>query len=206
MAGTVAGTEVSAKNLIGFAGPMEMDRTPCCLDPRRRPACGTRFSELRAWVCRVTGKGVRVVSLSGTEQGRAPFFAQPVGYDGRAFHIAADHGCDTEKLLHDACHWLVAPKERRSKPNYGLGPGKGDRWSRAVDDVTGDNEEVTVMLLERFLAPHFGLACSKIAEPDYNVADRRNVDFAECEVRASALLDALLPTLDRAGAAQRLTA
>lgn len=185
---------------------METDRVPCCLDPARRPPCGTRFAELRAWVCRVTGKGVRVVSLTGSEQGRAPFFAQPVGYDGRAFHIAADHGCDTEKLLHDACHWLVAPKERRSKPNYGLGPGKGDRWARAVDDPTGDNEEVTVMLLERLLAPHFGLAPSKIAEPDYNVADRRNVDYEACERRSAALFESLLPTLGRPVPAQRLTA
>lgn len=171
---------------------MELDRIACCLDPRRKPACGTRFAELRAWVCRVTGKGVRVVTLSGTEQGRAPFFAQPVGYDGRFFHVAADHGCDTEKLLHDACHWLVAPKERRSKPNYGLGPGKG---MRLVDDATADNEEVTVMLLERLLAPRFGLHASKIAEPDYNVANRRNVDWAMCEERAAAILASLEPSL-----------
>jgi len=103
-----------------------------------------------------------------------------VGYDGRAFHVAFDHGCDTEKLLHEVCHWLVAPKARRTKPNYGLGP-----VGREVDDVTGDNEEVTVMLLERLLAPHFGLAEDKIARPDYNVVSRRNVDWDSCESRAS---------------------
>lgn len=171
---------------------MELDRTPCCLDPRRRPACGTRFGELKRWVCGVTGKGVRVCTLEGGEQGKAPFFAQPVGYDGRFFHVAADYGCDTEKLLHDACHWLVAPKERRSKPNYGLGPGKG---LRLVDDATADNEEVTVMLLERLLAPFFGLDESKIAEPDYNVADRRNLDWEACEARAAVLLDSLRESL-----------
>lgn len=177
---------------------MELDRTPCCLDPRRRPACGTRFAELKRWVCRVTGKGVKMCTLVGQEQGKAPFFAQPVGYDGRSFHVAADYGCDTEKLLHDACHWLVAPKERRSKPNYGLGPGKG---LRLIDDATADNEEVTVMLLERLLAPIFGLDESKIAEPDYNVADRRNLDWAACETRATALLESLRVTLDATGSA-----
>lgn len=135
---------------------------------------------------------MKVVSLSGTEQGRSPFFAQPVGYDGRSFHVAADHGCDTEKLLHDACHWLVAPKERRTKPNYGLGPGPGQRL---VDDVTADNEEVTVMLLEYRLAPFFGLAESRIAKPDYNVADRRNVDWPACESRADEILERLRSTL-----------
>lgn len=134
-----------------------------------------------------------MVTLAGTEQGRAPFWAQPVGYDGRHFHVAADHGCDTEKLLHDACHWLVAPKDRRAKPNYGLGPGKG---MRLVDDATGDNEEVTVMLLERKLAPFFALAPERIAAPDYNVADRRNVEWDACEARAEGLLESLLPSLD----------
>lgn len=182
---------------------MKLDRTPCCLDPRRKPACGTRFDALRVWVCRVTGKGVRVVTLEGQEQGKGPFFAQPVGYDGRSFHVAADHGCDTEKLLHDACHWLVAPKERRSKPNYGLGPGKGQRL---VDDATADNEEVTVMVLERLLAPFFALDESRIAEPDYNVADRRNVDWAGCEERATALLESLRATLESSPASQRRSA
>ena len=181
---------------------MTPDRTPCCLDLRRKPSCGTRFAELRRWVCQVTGKGVRIVTLEGGEQGRAPFFAQPVGYDGRFFHVAADYGCDTEKLLHDACHWLVAPKERRSKSNYGLGPGKG---LRLVDDATADNEEVTVMLLERLLAAVFGLAESKIAEPDYNVADRRNLDWTACETRAAGLMESLrgsLAALDVRAAAE----
>ncbi len=169
---------------------MLVDRTPCCLAPARRPRCGTRFLELRTWVCRVTGKGVQLVTLEGDEQGRAPFFAQPVGFDGRRFLVAADHGCDTEKLLHEACHWLVAPKVRRGRPNYGLGPGP-----RLVDDRTSDNEEVTVMLLERSLAPHFGLAESRIAKPDYNVADRRNVDWAACEAIARDILTRLESSL-----------
>jgi hypothetical protein len=166
---------------------VRFDRTPCCLLPASR--CGTRFSELHAWVTRNTGKGVKVVELASGEQGKAPFWAQPVGYDGRAFYVAFDHGCDTEKLLHEACHWLVAPRARRQKPNYGLGP-KG----REVDDVTADNEEVTVMLLERLLAKDFGLPLEKIAEPDYNVAHRRNVDWDACEARAAALYESLQTT------------
>ena len=177
---------------------MRFDRTPCCNEPRSR--CGTRFPELQAWASRITGKGVKLVSLSGDDQGKAPFFAQPVGYDGRAFHVAFDHGCDTEKLLHEVCHWLVAPRARRSKPNYGLGP-KG----REVDDVTGDNEEVTVMLLERRLAPHFGLPLEKIAEPDYNVAHRRNVDWDACEERAEALYTTTVTTLQPAAPAAGLS-
>src|SRR5579859_3895701 len=96
-------------------------RSACCESPAR--SCGTEFEALRRFAARLTGKGLRLVALSGEEQGRAPFFAQPVGYDGRAFHVAEDHGCDTEKLLHEVCHWLAAPKERRTLPNYGLGPG-----------------------------------------------------------------------------------
>ena len=166
------------------------ERTACCeLEGSR---CGTRFSTLRAWVTRTTGKGVRLVSLSGDAQGKAPFFAQPVGYDGRTFHVAFDHGCDTEKLLHEACHYWCTPRERRGKPNYGLGPGGHEgHGGREVDDVSGDNEEVTVMFLERLLAPEFGLAVERIAKVDYNVVSRHNVDYAACEARASALLASL---------------
>jgi hypothetical protein len=178
---------------------MRPGRTPCCLTPRSH--CGTRFRELVAWTSRVTGKGVRLVDLEGDEQGRAPFHAQPVGYDGRAFHVAHDHGCDTEKLLHEVCHWFAAPKARRVKPNYGLGPA-----GREVDDVTGDNEEVTVMLLERALAPHFALPLARIAKPDYNVANRRNVDWDACEARAGALYDACAATLPAREATPRAEA
>ena len=163
---------------------MIRDRTPCCLSPARR--CGTRWDALRRWACATTGKGVRVVALEGDEQGKPPFLAQPVGFDGRAFWVAADHGCDTEKLLHEVCHWLTAPRERRGRVNYGLGPGP-----TIVDDATSDNEEVTTMLLEQLLAPHFALPESRIARPDYNVADRRNVDWDACAARARAIYDGL---------------
>lgn len=165
-------------------------RVPCCIAPSARTPCGTRWAELRVWACATTGKGVQVVALEGGEQGKAPYFAQPVGFDGRSFHVAADYGCDTEKLLHEVCHWLVAPKERRGAMNYGLGP-----VTRDVDDVTSDNEEVTVMILERKLAPHFKLADSKIAKPDYNVANKRNVEWDGCEQRAEAVYQALLGSL-----------
>ncbi|MEI8259257.1 MAG: hypothetical protein WCJ30_26615, partial [Deltaproteobacteria bacterium] len=62
---------------------MQDGRTPCCLDPARR--CGTRWKDLVAWTTKMTGKGIRVVTLREGEQGRAPFHAQPVGYDGRSF-------------------------------------------------------------------------------------------------------------------------
>ncbi len=173
---------------------METNRQPCCLDPRpargRRP-CGTRWTELRAWACKTTGKGVRVVTLQGDEQGKPPFFAQPVGYDGRAFQLGFDHGCDTEKLLHDVCHWLVAPKERRGRMNFGLGPGP-----TSVTDAESDNEEVTVMLLEGLLAPLFLLAPDKIAKPDYNVADRRNVDWDACAERARVVFESVRPAIE----------
>ena len=169
---------------------MDSNRRPCCLDPSKRVPCGTRWEELRKWACATTGKGVRVVTLSGSAQGSAPFFAQPVGYDGRAFMLGFDQGCDTEKLLHDVCHWLVAPKERRGRMNFGLGPGP-----TTVTDLVSDNEEVTVMLLEGLLAPLFSLAPDKIAKPDYNVADRRNLDWDACANRAEAIFDAVRPTL-----------
>lgn len=169
---------------------METNRRPCCLDESRRPPCGTRWDELRKWACATTGKGVRLVTLSGDAQGNAPFFAQPVGYDGRTFQIGFDHGCDTEKLLHDVCHWLVAPKERRSRINFGLGPGP-----TTVSEAESDNEEVTVMLLEGLLAPIFRLAPSRIAKPDYNVANRRNLDWHDCEARARTIFEAVRSTI-----------
>lgn len=139
-----------------------------------------------------TGKGVQVVSLPPHQRGAAPFFAQPVGFDGRMFLLAHDHGCDTEKLLHEVCHWLVAPKHRRNRMNYGLGPG-----TSTVEYPESDNEEVTVMLLERLLAPHFGLHESKIAKPDYNVEDRRNVEWEACQTRAEELFETYTPSKPR---------
>ncbi len=144
---------------------------------------------------------MKVVTLEGSEQGQAPYFAQPVGFDGRAFHVAADYGCDTEKLLHEVCHWLVAPKERRGLMNYGLGP-----VTREPDDEICDNEEVTVMLLEGKLAPHFRLDASKIARPDYNVASKRNVDWDACEARAQVLAESLGASLQRVLAPPTMTA
>lgn len=171
---------------------MANERKPCCIDPSRKVPCGTRWEELRRWSSATTGKGVRVVSLQGDEQGKGPFFAQPVGFDGKTVHIAADYGCDTEKLLHEGCHWLLAPKARRGLMNYGLGPGPRD-----LDDFTCDNEEVSVMLLERMLAPHFRLADDRIAKPDYNVASKRNVDWDACEVRARSIYDAVASSLPK---------
>ena len=74
--------------------------------------------------------------------------------------------------------------------NYGLGPGPRD-----IDDVTSDNEEVTVMLLEGKLAPQFRLPAAKIARPDYNVASKRNVDWESCEARAQTIAEAVAPSL-----------
>jgi len=165
-------------------------REACCIGKKKHP-CGTRWEDLRKWAAAVTGKGIRVVALEGTEQGKAPFFAQPVGFDGRTFHLAWDHGCDTEKLLHEVCHWLLAPRERRGRLNYGMGP------QQKLDDVTADNEEVSVMLLEQLLAPHFRLAPDKIAKPDYNVASKRNVDWDACEERAEAAYAAQLTSLPK---------
>ena len=157
------------------------DRTPCCLIPQTR--CGTRWKELCEWTVKVTGRGFRTVDLHGDEQGRTPFFAQPVGYDGRIFYVAGDKGCDTEKLLHEACHFLVSPKERRSMVNYGLGPGP----FRPVDDLISDNEEVVVSLLQMKIAPCFGLPDDKMVRPDYNVANRRHLDWNDCFARADEL-------------------
>jgi hypothetical protein len=165
------------------------DRTACCQDPAAR--CGTRLKELCAWVGKVTGKGWRLVELRGDEQGKAPFFAQPVGYDGRTFFIARDGLCDTEKLMHEACHFLAAPRERRHTANYGLGPGP----FRPVDDLTSDNEEVSVTLLQYKIAARFNLPEEKLAKPDYNVANKRHLDWDACHQRADALFEQIAATL-----------
>ena len=86
-----AGALLTRASLLGLARRaddvyegrvVDTDRTPCCLDPKQRIPCGTRWAELRKWACSTTGKGVRTVTLGGTQQGKAPFWAQPVGYDG----------------------------------------------------------------------------------------------------------------------------
>lgn len=140
---------------------------------------------------KVTGKGWRLVELRGDEQGKAPFFAQPVGYDGRTFFIARDGLCDTEKLMHEACHFLAAPRERRHTANYGLGPGP----FRPVDDLTSDNEEVSVTLLQYKIAARFNLPEEKLAKPDYNVANKRHLDWDACHQRADALFEQIAATL-----------
>jgi len=164
-------------------------RQPCCLDPANR--CGTRWEVLTKWVTRNTGKGIRIVALKGDEQGKTPFFAQPVGYDGRSFFVAGDRGCDTEKLLHEACHFLVSPPERRNMVNYGLGPGP----FRPVDDFISDNEEVAVGFLQAKLAPVFGLPEHKLAKLDYNVANKRHLDWAAAEARAEEVYARVVGTL-----------
>jgi hypothetical protein len=167
---------------------MRPDRPPRCLLAKSR--CGTRWEILRKWACSTTGKGVKLVTLEDDEQGKAPFYAQPVGFDGRAFFIAGDGLCDTEKLLHEVCHWLVAPKERRNRINYGLGPHAPD-----VELIVADNEEVVANLLERHCAPHFSLNLSCLQRPDYNVAIRRHLDWETCEARALEIYEGIAGAL-----------
>mgnify|MGYP003383360394 CR=1 FL=1 len=164
-------------------------RTACCLLPGSK--CGTRYDALRAWVCKWTGKGVKLVSLTGDEQGKTPFFAQPVGFDGRCFYVALDMGCDTEKLLHEACHFFLAPKERRNLVNYGHGPGP----FKKIDNEESDNEEVAVSLLEEALAPYFQLSPARMNLPDYNVANKRHLDWDACRATAEEAFERLKPTL-----------
>lgn len=165
------------------------DRSPCCTDPKMR--CGTDWALLTTWVTKTTGKGFRLVELHGDEQGRMPFFAQPVGFDGRTFFIARDGLCDTEKLMHEACHFLVAPKSRRNKVNYGLGPGP----FRDVNDYEADNEEATTQLFQYLIAPCFGLAQEKMPRADYNCANRRNIEWDACHARAAETLARVRETL-----------
>lgn len=164
-------------------------RIPCCLEPNSR--CGTRYAELKSWVCRVTGKGVKVVKLAGVEQGGPPFYAQPVGFDGRSFFLGWDTGCDTEKLLHEACHFFFASRERRHVVNYGLGPAQ----FCTVDQDEADMEELSTGLLQRKLAPIFQLPEKRLYKPDYNVANKRRLDWDAGEQRATEMFEKLLPTM-----------
>ena len=77
--------------------------------------------------------------------------------------------------------------------NFGLGPGP-----TTVSAAESDNEEVTVMLLEGLLAPLFALLPERIAKPDYNVADRRNVDWDSCGERAQAIFESVRPGIQAA--------
>ena len=51
------------------------------------------------------------------------------------------------------------------------------------------------MLLEGLLAPLCKLSPNKIAKPDYNVADKRNLDWDACAERAQAIFDQVRPTI-----------
>jgi hypothetical protein len=75
--------------------------------------------------------------------------------------------------------------------NYGLGPGP----FRDVDDHTSDNEEVTTSLFQGMIAPCFGLPAHKMPRPDYNCANRRNIDWPACEARAQEVFDRVKDSL-----------
>lgn len=134
--------------------------------------------KLWAWAEATTGGRI----LRDGVPGAPPCFEQPVGWDGSAIHLVAGVGNEDEQVLHEACHWLVTPPERRRALNWGLGPGP-----RLVDVVTADNEEVVAGLLTARLARTFGVPPAAIPRPDASVTHARHVDWDACEARADAL-------------------
>lgn len=150
--------------------------------------------KLQIWAEAVTGAPIRPDGIPD----RAPCWSQPVGWDGQSIHLVAGEGDVDERVLHEVCHFLVTPPERRRVPNWGLGPGP-----RLVDTKTADNEEVTAALLTARLAPRFGVRASALPRPDESVTVARNVDWDACEARADALLRAAGDGAERGDPADR---
>ena len=67
-----------------------------------------------------------------------------------------------------------------------------------MDDFVSDNEEVTVGMLQGKLAPVFGLPAHKLAKLDYNVANKRHLDWPACEQRAEEVYARVVGTLPKA--------
>lgn len=78
---------------------------------------------------------------------RAP--AEAYSWDGRAVSTRTE----ASVLIHEVAHWLVAPSNRRTLPDFGLGAGPETGWVvkanavRCVDDVTKEREELYASLL-----------------------------------------------------------
>lgn len=80
-------------------------------------------------------------------------------YDGYAWDgktIAT--GMPSLQVLHDACHYLVCPVERRSIPDFGLGTGPGSRnKSKPVMHwLDGEMEEIQALILTGLYQLHLG--------------------------------------------------
>ncbi len=70
-------------------------------------------------------------------------------WDGRAVSIRTEAAV----LIHEVAHWLIAPLNRRTLPDFGLGAGPETGWAaqanaiRCVDDRTKEREELHASLL-----------------------------------------------------------
>lgn len=75
--------------------------------------------------------------------------AAAFSWDGRAVRTRSE----ASVLIHEVAHWLIAPPERRSLPDFGLGAGpETDRIAeadaaRCVDDAVKEEEELLASML-----------------------------------------------------------
>jgi hypothetical protein len=75
-----------------------------------------------------------------------------------------------EMQLHDVAHWLVCPKRRLKKPEFGLGPDPAriypldNELYKTVSDQTGSNEETLTCEVQFALVYFLGLDISYAQE------------------------------------------
>lgn len=107
-----------------------------------------------------------------------------VTWDGHTLVCHTHRGDDDEKdifftALHDICHHLVAPPERRGMVNWGLGPdpyeptGLCPDSELSVDEL--EREELLACKLQVHLAPVFGFTRSELFRLDVKYSDVREI-------------------------------
>ncbi len=82
----------------------------------------------------------------------------PVGYSWNGRHLRPT-GLTLESQLHEVAHLLITPPERRSQPEFGLGPDPYRRNDvpRTVTVQRADREELHTCWLQQLLARLCGL-------------------------------------------------
>lgn len=82
------------------------------------------------------------------------------GWDGRKFRLKT---CNPEDIIHELCHWLIADPERRSIPEFGLGPGfttedHETALDMMIESVDETLEEYATCWLSFIILDHYGFS------------------------------------------------
>lgn len=129
--------------------------------------------EIRArdWALTLAAQlGIRCVEHDG----------MPYTWNGRRLKLSDNP--TASGILHEIAHWIVAPKWRRTKPGWGLGPEpSGDRCARTlVTDEFANNEERQASVLGILYERALGLDWWDTADGhQWTERDKPNILFSE---------------------------